>query len=121
MSSRPWVTWLDLAVFASNEPSVRTSGTVKVKTVRITPEPCYVVSLNGKDVRSSDGSWTVFRDLDAVARFLGRLNISSYSLDGDVDGADAGLSSTCECVQLVRGALTVSTCQCASEPLRQCA
>lgn len=106
-ASKSWATWLDLALFASNEPNT-CAESVEVKTVRISPQPCYMVALQGRDVRSSNGSWTVFRDLDSVSRFLETLNISRFRLVDATGLEQAAPSSAFECVELVRGTLTVA-------------
>lgn len=107
-ASKSWATWLDLAMFASNEPST-SAASVEVKTVRISPQPCYMVALQGRDVRSSNGSWTIFRDMDSVSKFLEALNISRFTVVDATDSEQAVPPSTYECVELVQGTLTVAS------------
>jgi hypothetical protein len=68
-------TWLDLA--AAREWG-RGDARLRVHAVGGRKEGCYALSLDGRWLCASDGTLTVFRGVDAAARFLKTARLDAF-------------------------------------------
>lgn len=95
----PWATWLELAAAGARGES----GRIEVRPIAMRRGSCYVVCLDDRPVRASDGCWTILRDMSTAYRFLGGLDVQGF-VQGE-KALDAVTGAPHECWLLDRGDL----------------